>query len=159
MAFTEYNRQVEGWFKGELLKICHDMESSGEVINFFPDRKTAPTLNKKNADLYFELPKGLRVWIELKHWHIRRQPGHAGWPLRSYFTQSTSGTISNALSKFPLPWNDPAYFLIVISPRPDEDEWRKNLRILKEKFSGRLIRPLTSPKNSPQSHFIGLLRL
>jgi len=71
-AFIKYNRQVEGWFKGELLKIAADLERRNLIESFHPDLALNPKKGKSNFDLAYQLPRGPRVWIELKHWYLGR---------------------------------------------------------------------------------------
>lgn len=158
-AFIRYSRQVEGWFKGELLEIAANLEDEGLVREFHPDYRMDVAAGKQNIDLHFILKDGKPVWIELKHWFLGRYPTGARWNATAYFTQSTSGTPNNFIGKLPKGWNAPTYMLLVTTPRPKDDDWNGGLRRLRERHGDKQINSLTRLVKFPEPFFIGLLRL
>ncbi len=158
-SFIKYNRQVEGWFKGELLKIAADLEKNGNILQFYPDLCIDSSTSKRNIDLVYDLEGGARVWIELKHWYLGKYPGGANWSAKSYFTQQTSATPYNVISKIPPDWADPLYMLIVTTPRPKIDDWQSGLAQLKVNYPDRPIACLTKLSDYPEDYYLALLRL
>src|SRR5262249_50728771 len=144
-----WNRQVEGWFKGELLKISANMADNGEVKEFRPDCRINNGGGKQNIDLYFDTDFGESVWIELKHWFLGRYENGANWSVTTYCTQSTSGTPNNFIKKLPVGWRAPTYLLIVMTPAPKLDEWRGALRKLQNQHRDWTIRALTACDEFP----------
>jgi hypothetical protein len=117
-AFTRWSRQVEGWFKGELLMIAAEMVDKGQVREFRPDCRIDTTAGKQNIDLYFVPDFGTPVWIELKHWYLGKYHGGANWSAITYCTQSTSGTPNNFIKKLPPTWSECTYMLLAMTPQP-----------------------------------------
>jgi len=159
-AFIKYNRQVEGWFKGELLKIAADLQNKSVVTEFHPDFRIAPNRGKQNIDLYFKLGGKSVVWIELKHWYLGRYQSGGAWTAEQYLTQKTSGTPYNVISKLPKDWSEPTYMLIVTTPRPHKlDYWDRGISRLIKTYPGRSIRCLTRLEDYPEYFFLGLISI
>lgn len=158
-AFTRYSRQVEGWFKGELLRIAAEMEDGGQVAEFQPDCRFDPASSKRNIDLRFTLASGSSIWIELKHWYLGRYPLGGNWKATTYFTQSTSATPNNFISKLPTGWADPTYMLIATTPTPSPDDWYTGLDRLCERHGERGIVSLTKPEKFPEEFYLALLKV
>jgi hypothetical protein len=158
-AFVRWHRQVEGWFKGELLTTAAQMLDNGEVQEFRPDCRTDKAAGKKNIDLHFTLGTGNPVWIELKHWYLGKYEGGANWSATTYCTQSTSGTPNNFIKKLPPHWRAPTYLLIVTTPAPQSADWSRGLVKLGQLNSDWNIVALTVPSDFPPPYFIGLLKL
>jgi hypothetical protein len=158
-AFIRCRRQVEGWFKGELLTIAAQMLDDGKVREFRPDCRTDKTLGKNNIDLHFITGDGEPVWIELKHWYLGKYEGGARWSVSTYCTQSTSATPNNFIKKLPPRWLVPTYMLIVMTPAPQSADWSRALVKLEQVNSDWNIGALTVSNNFPPSYFIGLLKL
>ena len=157
-AFVRFNRQVEGWFKGELLMIAADMVRNGLVADFTPDCRMG-SASKVNIDLRFMLTNGRAVWIELKHWYIGRYPSGGVWNATTYCTQTTSAAPSNFLAKLPAEWPDPTYLLAVATPKPNEADWQMGVQRLKARQPHRRFGALTKPSDFPSEYFLALLRV
>lgn len=158
-AFNKYSRQVEGWFKGELLTIALEMEETGEIAKFTPDCRIDPLRGKQNIDLHFALDKKRQVWIELKHWYIGRYPSGTQWNATSYFTQNTSATVNRFLEKLPIGWDQPTYMLIAATPKPQSSDWKHGLQQLVNRHPDRRFKVLTMSDSFPDSYYLGLLRI
>ena len=158
-AFVKYSRQMEGWFKGEILAIASDMERKGQVQRFAPDRRFDPAASKRNIDLYFEIESSTQIWIELKHWYIGTyNTGHTVNALH-YFKDTTSATIPNFVAKLPADWLLPIYMLIVTTPNLGRSDWHAGIEHLRKSGHKRRFTPLTDPNDFPDSYFLGLLKL
>lgn len=156
-AFINYNRQVEGWFKGELLTIGMRLEKTGQILALKPDERIDRTLGKHNVDLCFITSKDARVWIELKHWYLGKYSSGARWNATAYFTQRTSGTPNNFVNKLSSNWRELTYMLLVTTPRPDLEDWSRGLARFRAQHPNRKIRDLTNPKDFPTKYYVGLI--
>ncbi len=157
-AFVRFNRQVEGWFKGELLNIGAHMLDTGQAREFRPDYGMA-AMGRQNIDLYFVPNFRTPIWIELKHWYVGRYANGSTWSATSYFIGNTSGTPSALIAKLPDEWSGHVYLLIIVTPNPMRDDWSRGLRRLQEKQPNWKIRALTKPEEFPANYYIGLLNL
>jgi hypothetical protein len=158
-AFIRWNRQVEGWFKGELLTIAAKLIDIGAVKEFRPDCRIDTNNGKQNIDLYFVTDLGEPVWIELKHWYLGRYERGANWSATTYCTQSTSGTPNNFIRKLPVDWRYPTYLLIAMTPAPKLDDWSRALCKLQHRHCDRTIRALTTCRDFPPAYYLALLEM
>jgi len=98
--FTSSERQIEGWFKGELIYLFTSLQGKGELEGWEPE-VLVPRLGKKKVDFRVELDNGF-AWLELKslyHGQLREPRtwgagrSHLQWPLRD-------GVLSPAIPLF-----------------------------------------------------------
>jgi len=119
--FSFYARNVEGWFKGELLYLFNSLEKSGRVGPWGSEvRVTAD--GKQRADFRATLADG-PIYLELKTLFHGVQAGQAV-DLGIYFPRTADGVgITGDVIKLLRATEGNKVLLLFVHPRPSHEKW------------------------------------
>jgi len=79
--FSERQYQAEGWIKAGFLQLLDELKEQGLVESV--EREKLCGRGREKVDVVFQV-RGVRHWVELKHWLIGPQKGTV-WKLPAYF--------------------------------------------------------------------------
>ncbi len=149
-CFLKYEYQAEGWMKAEFLYLLDEMKKQGIVQRI--EREKRCGRGRKKVDVVFEM-RGIRHWVELKHWLIGPQKGQV-WKLPAYFDglEEDAKKLRSVLGA-----HDRGWILSLCTANPQTAAWRmavKNFNVDNKSF--RMIRR-SAPNQYPSSHFLGLM--
>lgn len=156
-CFHQYESQVEGWFKGELLCFLDREKHTGRLHDFSRERQVYIDERYILVDirLKFDEPDSKRVcWVELKHW-IGYQ-NNQNWSPYWYFTNTTSPAVERLLT---MPEPGDKYMLVPFTPNPGSKDWDAGFKEFNTRFSPLTVRSLTNPSDYPEYFFLGLLHV
>lgn len=155
-CFGDQQVQVEGWFKGELLTLLTRFRDTQLIEGF--DREVKTGIGNQRIDLQVSL-NGQTHWIELKHWRIGIQ-NDVVFDAHFYFKDESSfcGDVSK-LVQLPDRQNACKWMLILMTKNPGQTSWEKGIVRYRETFPANSLVPHTSPKDFPETFFIGLIRV
>ena len=148
-CFSRYEVQVEAWFKGEMLAFLGRMKITGRIVGF--EREVS--VGRKKIDFAIDVASG-RHWVELKHWLIGYQKGDKWRPVDYVDWLKPDVERLKAVQA-----GDRAWILVFCTANPGEEGWTAFLRKFDEKYSPLRLVPHSSPKDYPDSYFLGLLQL
>ena len=155
--FSRYARQVEGWFKGELLHIFSNLEGAGEIEDWASEVRIAPE-SRQRSDFRVRRADGL-LWIEVKTLFHGIQ---AGQPvdLGIYFLKSADGVgITEDLVKLMrVPDGDTAVLLFAY-PRPDATAWSELMSAYARRIAPIAFKEETSLSDYPPELYVCKLKL
>ena len=160
-CFHQYESQVEGWFKGELLCFLDREKRTGRLHNFGREKKlyVGDERNRIQVDMMLQFdPPGSVVWVELKHW-IGRQNNQQFTPSQ-YFTipRKRSDSCAYCVEKLlTIPGDGDKFMLVPFTPNPGSKEWRAGVEEFNTRFSPLSVRSLTNPDDYPDFFFLGML--
>lgn len=153
--FTKSERQVEGWFKGELLYLFTMLQQQGQLSGWDCE-VTAPGLGKKridfkvvvnNAPFYFELKA-------LYHGWQRGSPIDLG----IYFYKDDVG-IWRDVQKLASLNDSQGFCLLFIYPSPNLALWQRILSTYAQKVSPIVIKEFSNPEHYPPPLHIAKLEV
>ncbi|HUU63885.1 MAG TPA: hypothetical protein VMX96_08235 [Dehalococcoidia bacterium] len=127
--FTEAERQVEGWFKGELIYLFSSLKANWEP------EASIPSLGKKKIDFRLRLDDS-PVYAEIKALYHGRQRGQVV-DLGIYFYKDNVG-IWGDVQKLASVAEGHSFCILFIYPRPEIGRWHKTLAAY-----GQRIAPIT----------------
>ena len=113
--FSKLQIQIEGWFRGELMKYfndnVHELTNKNREVKI-PDQEPG---KRKKADFKIKI-NGNCCWIELKHLLIGNQINKSNsFKLDFYFKGYNLSSIVNDIDKLKSVKPDPAYILAFVS--------------------------------------------
>ncbi len=113
--FSKLQIQIEGWYRGELMKYfddnVHELTNKNREVKI-PDQEPG---KRKKADFKIKI-NGNCCWIELKHLLIGNQINKSNsFKLDFYFKDYNSSSIVNDIDKLKSVKPDPAYILAFVS--------------------------------------------
>jgi len=172
--FADYHVQVESWLKGELLNFFEGEKNDGKLKCYRPEARAGD--GKKKVDYLLKLtnPAGRKVWIELKHLLIGRQPSQKPmlgcqptqeppqgqeWHFTSYCNTSPPGFYGDIMKLRDITEGD-KYILFLATKKPDCENWSVGMHKLKERLKGCVhIESCTDCAPCPSTYFLGLLEI
>jgi hypothetical protein len=117
--FTKAQRQVEGWFKGELIYLFNKLCGQSEMHSWDCESLVNATSRGK-CDFVVSLDT--RVWLEVKAlYHGLQRTSPIG--LDIYLYKDSIGIWGDTVKLSSLKDSE-AYHLLFIYPRPDPDRWK-----------------------------------
>jgi len=119
--FAESERQVEGWFKGELIYLFSSLKAGGLLSSWEPEA-LVPGLGKKKTDFKVTLDDGL-VYVEIKALYHGWQRGQRV-DLGIYFYKDDVGMWGDVVKLASLQ-DAFGFCLLFVYPRPERDRWDK----------------------------------
>jgi hypothetical protein len=162
-CFHNYESQVEGWFKGELLCFLDREKRERRLLNFERERSIYVDERRMQVDivLHFDETDSSRdSWVELKHW-IKTQNNTNWYHNYWYFTTANhSSCVKPDVEKMLKISGDGAKFMLVLcTPKPDYNEWNSGVDEFNAKFPSLSVCSLTNPNDYPDYFFLGLLHV
>ena len=153
-CFHQYESQVEGWFKGELICFLDREKLEGRLLNFERE-KSDDDESGKRTDIVLRFDKSSPIsWVELKHW-IRYQ-NNQNWSPSWYFMNRARPDVEKLLTR---PEDDDKFMLVAFTPNPRSEEWNAGVEAFNAEFSPLSVRSLTNPDDYPKYFFLGLLHV
>lgn len=137
--FADVQRQVEGWFKGELIYLFNSLK-----LNWEPEA-SMPGFGKKKIDFKLVLDDGL-VYLELKALYHGRQRGQTV-DLGIYFYKDEVGIWGDMRKLASLP-EGRGFCVLFIYPKPDNERWHLALATYTQR-----ITPIALQEESEISEF------
>lgn len=155
-CFHQYEFQVEGWLKGELLSLLRWSKKSLGIKEI--DREVKAPVGNGRVDVVAFLENGTRLWIELKHWHMGYQKGQRWTFTNTVQTPEAFGLEKDIVKITATPVGDVGIAIILLTNNPGPEDWTTGLGVLRRKIAPRRVAPLTTPADFPPDYFLGILR-
>lgn len=157
-CFHQYESQVEGWFKGELICFLDREKLEGRLHNFEPE-KSGDDESRKRTDIVLQFDKSSPIsWVELKHcigYYKNRRCDSS-----SYFRVDNYSCIKRDVEKLlTRPEDDDKFMLVPFTPNPGSEDWSSGVDAFNNKFSSLSVHSLTNPGDYPDYFFLGLLHV
>ena len=158
-CFHQYESQVEGWFKGELLCFLDREKLEGRLPNFERERQGYYNDTQyMKVDIVLQFDNRPTSWVELKHcigyYNNRR------YDSSSYFRVDNDSCIKRDVEKLlTRPKDDDKFMLVPFTPNPGPEDWRAGVDLFNANFSPLSVRSLTNPDDYPKYFFLGLLHV
>ena len=162
-CFDQYESQVEGWFKGELIYFL-DREKREGRLHDFGREKSAGNEGNGRIDIKLQFDKSSPFSrVELKHW-IKTQNNTNWYRNYWYFTTANHPTcVKPDVEKLLKIRGDGAKFMLVLcTDNPGSEDWNSGVQKFNNKFSQNLqcsLNSLTNPDDYPDYFFLGLLHV
>lgn len=158
-CFHQYESQVEGWFKGEL--ICFlDQEKLEDRLHGF-ERERQVYYNETQymkIDIALQFDNRPTSWVELKH--CIGYYDNRCYDSRSYFSLDNDSCIKRDVEKLlVIPKDGDKFILVPFTPNPGSEDWRSGVDAFNTNFSPLSVRSLTNPDDYPDYFFLGLLHV
>lgn len=153
--FTNAERQVEGWFKGELLYLFTELKKDGILESWEPEA-VFPNLGKKKSDFKVTID-GEPIYLELKtlyHGMQKNQPIDLG----IYFYKDSVG-IWNDIQKLSSLEDGRGFCILFVYPKPNRERWNKTLQKYEERILPNRIKKLSKIDEYPSDLFIAKIEI
>ena len=153
--FTSSERQIEGWFKGELIYLFTSLQGKGELEGWEPE-VLVPGLGKKRVDFRVKLDNGF-VWLEFKslyHGQQRGQPIDLG----IYFYKDSVG-IWDDVQKLASVVEGHSYCVMFIYPRPEADRWQELLTKYRQLIGNYTFQEQSNVSQFPSDLYIAKIEI
>ncbi len=131
LAFARSERQVEGWFKGEMIFLFTYLKQQG-LLAHWDCEVTASNLSKKKID-FMAMVGDVPVYLELKTLYHGRQRG-SPIDLGIYFYKDDVG-IWPDVQKLAAIQAGLRYCLLFIYPSPDQMLWQRLLSLYAQRIA------------------------
>jgi hypothetical protein len=156
-CFHEYELQVEGWFKGELLCFLDQEKPAGHLLDFELERLVHVGDGRRGmrVDVVLQFDNKSLSWVELKHWHIGTQ-NRTYYGCDWYFRNGVEPEVEKLLT---IPEDGDKFMLVLLTKNPGPEEWDAGVRDFNTRFSPLSVCSLTNPSDYPDFFFLGLLRV
>lgn len=149
-AFTHAQRQVEGWFKGELIWFLTGGANVWEAEVPFPHDR------RKRCDFMVDV-EGTPVYLELKALYHGQQRS-ARFGLGIYLYKDTVGIWGDVLKLSRLRVGL-GYSLLFIYPRPDPKSWSRQIEQYKQRIEPIRLREASQVSEYPPELYICKLEI
>lgn len=157
-AFSDVGRQVEGWFKGEIIYLLADARSRGLIDDFKSEAALSDQggsgWGKKRVDFRIE-HGGQTIYVEVKTLFHGRQ-GAAEIPIDIYLYRDDIGIWPDLKKLGALP-PGAAFSLLFVHPRPDAAAWTLALSRARERNRQYDLAELTTVADYPTELYIAKL--
>lgn len=152
-AFSDGGRQVEGWFKGEMIYLLGDARRRG-LVDDFKSEAALPDQGRKRVD--YRLHHGGRtMYLEVKTLFHGRQ-GESIIPVDIYFYRDPIGIWPDVQKLGMLP-PGAAFSPLFVHPRPDSAIWYRALTRACQRYHEFSLTELTSVERYPEELYIAKL--
>ena len=155
IVFTQSQRQVEGWFKGELLYLFSKLKRQDQLLHW-ESEANLPDNGKKKSDFKVTI-NNLPIYLELKTLYTGRQ-GSSPIDLGIYFYKDTIG-IWPDVQKLASIKAGQGFCILFIYPSPNPDRWQKILRAFASRIDPIVIREVSNVEKYPLSLYISKLEV
>jgi len=153
--FAKSQRQVEGWFKGELLYLFSTLERQGLLSDWESEAPVAVGSRKKHD---FRLTIGhLSIYLELKTLYHGQQRS-SRIDLGIYFYKDTIG-IWPDVEKLASLQTGQGFCLLFVYPAPERKNWEAALEGFAKRISPIQIEDISDPDAYPASLYIAKLKV
>ena len=125
-SFLNSQRQVEGWFKGELILFLSTLHQQNELTGWRSEYRT-PEIGERRIDFQVLLDDG-PLYFEIKSFYHGRQ-GAVMVDLATCLT-----FLPNDIGKLSLLENGNKFCLVFLTPRPDPERWQNALQRFRRNF-------------------------
>lgn len=153
--FADRERQVEGWFKGELIYLFSSLKARGLLTSWEPEA-LVPGLGKKKTDFRLILDDGL-AYLEIKALYHGQQRGQMV-DLGIYFYKDDVG-IWGDVQKLASLEESLGLCILFIYPRPNTDKWRKVLEAYTQRIAPITLREVSKVSQFPRELYIAKLEI
>jgi len=149
-AFTRAQRQVEGWFKGELIYPFADLLGTQRVSAWEPEATFTPG-DKKKCDFILDVLDS-RVFLEVKAlYHGRQRAAKFGLDIYPY--KDTVGIWGDVLKLSSLS-SGLGYNLLFIYPKPEPEAWARLIEIYKRRVAPIVLEEVSRITDYPSTLYI-----
>jgi len=154
-AFSNVGRQVEGWFKAEMIYLLADAKGHGLIDDFKSEAVLADQggsgWGKKRVDFRVE-HGGRTIYVEVKTL-FHGQQGAAVIPIDIYLYRDDIGIWPDLKKLGTLP-PGAAFSLLFVHPRPDAASWARALSRARERYTEFDLAELTTVSEYPAELYI-----
>ncbi|MGD9537342.1 MAG: hypothetical protein AB7P52_05685 [Alphaproteobacteria bacterium] len=154
-CFSKHGRQLEGWFKGELIVYLEKMKINNKIESFSTEYNIENIESSGKVDFGVQIYKGNKLFkalIELKHLTDKQ-------PFRQYFLPNNSGSYASQMTKMVESLNKNNYFLVFFTKNPGKEKWEKMILDFNNIYTKIYINDLTNPHNYPEYYFPALINI
>lgn len=148
-AFLHSERQVEGWFKGELLLFLQSLEKQKKIDQWKPEYRTQEIGNRR-IDFYIRLDDG-PLHIELKSFYHGNQAGS------TIDLDTCFSALPSDIDKLADLQEGNKFSLVFVTPKPNSDKWKGALQKFQRKFPS--VAEVTTRDEFPDELFIAKLQI
>ena len=148
--FAEAERQVEGWFKGELIYLLNSLK-----LDWEPEASIS-SFGKKKIDFRITLDDGL-FYLEIKALYHGLQRGQMV-DIGIYFYKDDVG-IWGDVQKLTSLREGRGFCVLFIYPRPEIERWHKTLTIYGQRISPIVLREASEISTFPSELYIAKLEV
>jgi hypothetical protein len=146
-AFISTQRQVEGWFKGELLFLFQSLQEENHIEMWQPEW---PTNDNRRIDFYLLLEDG-PLYIELKSFYHGNQ-------VNAFITLGTCFYfLPNDIIKLANINDGNKFSLVFVTPNPNPENWGNALNAFQHLFP--YINEEYIQNNFPDTLYISKIRV
>ena len=153
--FTSSARQIEGWFKSELIYLFTSLQGKGELEGWEPE-VLVPGHGKKKVDFRVKLDSGF-AWLEIKSLYHGLQRGRP-IDLRMYFYKDSVG-IWGDVRKLASVMEGQGYCVMFIYPRPDVERWQELLMKYRQRIGNYSFKEKSSVSQFPSDLYIAKIKI
>ncbi len=155
--FSRHARNVEGWFKGELLYLFSNLASAKAVGDWASEVRIAPE-SKQRSDFRVRLSDGM-LWVEVKTLFHGIQGGQPV-DLGVYFPRSADGVgVTDDLVKLLRIPEGNKELLLFVHPRPDASAWSEIMSAYARRIAPIAFEETTALADYPPELYICKLTL
>jgi hypothetical protein len=149
-AFSNVGRQVEGWFKAEMIYLLADAKGYG-LIDDFKSEAVLPDQGRRRVDFRVQ-HAGRTIYLELKTLFHGKQ-ANSVIPLDIYLYRDDIGIWPDLQKLGTLP-PGAAFSLLFVHPRPDAAFWARALSRARERYREFDLAELTRVSDYPAELYI-----
>ena len=153
--FAKSQRQVEGWFKGELLYLFSFLEGQGLLSDWESEAPVAVG-SKKKYDFRLTIDHS-PIYLELKTLYHGQQR-NSRIDLGIYFYKDTVGIWSD-VEKLASLQTGQGFCLLFVYPAPERKTWQAALEGFAKRISPIQIEEISDPDAYPASLYIAKLKV
>jgi hypothetical protein len=153
--FTQSEKQVEGWFKGELLYLFAALQQQGQLAHWDCE-VTLPSLGKKRIDFLVTLD-GMPLYLEVKTLYHGLQRG-TPIDLGLYFYKDDVG-IWPDIQKLAVVAEGLRYCLLFVYPAPAPQRWQQRMNTYAQKIAPITLREASNLAQYPPALYIAKLEV
>jgi hypothetical protein len=154
-AFTRAQRQVEGWFKGELIYLFSDLLGGARLSAWEPEALLSAA-DKKKCDFVVDVLDS-RVFLEVKALYHGKQRA-AKFGLDIYLYKDTVGIWGDVLKLSSLS-SGFGYNLLFIYPRPEPETWSRQVESYRSRIAPIAFEEVSHIDEFPPELYVCKLRV
>lgn len=155
IIFTQSQRQVEGWFKGELLYLFSSLQDQSQLLSW-ESEAFLPNNGRKKSDFKLVI-NNVPIFLELKTLYTGKQ-GNSQIDLGIYFYKDTVG-IWPDIQKLAAIEVGQGFCILFVYPSPNPVRWRKTLEAYNTRISPTLIKEISNIEKYPSPLYIAKLEI
>src|SRR5260370_12201129 len=155
IIFTQSQRQVEGWFKGELLYLFSRLQDQGQLLSW-ESEAFLPNNGRKKSDFKVVINHAA-IYLELKTLYTDKQ-GRSQIDLGIYFYKDTVG-IWPDVQKLAAIEAGQGFCILFVYPSPNPMRWRQILEAYNTRVTSTFVREVSNIDKYPSSLYIAKLEI